>query len=289
KVTSSIDLRLVLELPNPLWTLMQVHYLWIPCVMELLQLELDDWENTDQNYRSLRMTCIRKLSKAFNVLPPSLFLVNIRWEHQHPIRGGGFADFCNEALLWRQLRHPNVLPFFGVNTTLFGFCLVSPWMSNGDIIKEIANGLNYLHSLKPPVVHGDVRGANILMNDDGHCCLADFGLAIASKSTGLLTTTGHGTRGAIRWMAPELITIHTGEGSKEPLSRDQHPRDVYAFACTVVEILSCNIPFSDKPTDIAVMFAIVNGVRPGRPDGVWCPDDIWSLVKLCWSQKPGDR
>ncbi|KAF9063268.1 kinase-like domain-containing protein [Rhodocollybia butyracea] len=314
---------------------MQVHRLWIPCVMELLQLELDDWANTDEKCRSLCMACIRKLSRAFNVLPPSLFLVNIQREHPHPIRGGGFADiwkgkigeqaiclkvlctylesdestrkkvgsdFCNEALLWRQLRHPNILPFFGVNTTLFGFCLVSPWMSNGDIvtylknhpdhgrrsvIMEIADGLNYLHSLKPPVVHGDVRGANILMNDDGHCCLADFGLAIASESTGLLTTTGHGTRGAIRWMAPELI--HTGEQAKKPLSRDQRPRDVYAFACTVVEILSCNVPFSEKPTDIAVMFAIVNGLRPGRPEGVWCPDDIWSLIKLCWSQKPGDR
>ncbi|KAF9060403.1 kinase-like domain-containing protein [Rhodocollybia butyracea] len=276
---------------------MQVHNLWIPCVMELLQLELDDWANTDEKYRSLCMACIRNLSRAFNVLPP-LFLVNIQREHPHPIRGGGFADiwkgkigdqaiclkvlrtylesdeltrkkvesdFCNEALLWRQLRHPNVLPFFGVNTTLFGFCLVSPWMSNGDIvtrsvIMEIADGLNYLHSLKPPVVHGDVCGANILMNHDGHCCLADFGLAIASL-------------------------IHTGEQAKKPLSRDQRPRDVYAFACTVVEILSCNVPFSEKPTDIAVMFAIVNGLRPGRPEAVWCPDDI----KLCWSQKPGDR
>ncbi|KAF9060402.1 hypothetical protein BDP27DRAFT_1301860 [Rhodocollybia butyracea] len=265
EVTSSADLRTVLASPDPVWTLMQVHHLWIPCVMELLQLELDDWANTDEKYRSLCMACIRKLSRAFNVLPPSLFLVNIQREHPHPIRGGGYADiwrgkigdqavclkvlrmylesdeqirqklesdFCHEALLWRQLRHPNVLPFFGVNTTLFGFCLVSPWMSNGDIvmylknhpdhnrrsvIMEIADGLNYLHSLKPPVVHGDVRGANILMNDDGHCCLADFGLAIASESTGLLTTTGHGTRGAIRWMAPELI--HTGERSRKPLSR----------------------------------------------------------------------
>lgn len=46
-----------------------------------------------------------------------------------------------EVLLWRQLNHPNILPFLGVNTELFApsFCIVSPWMSNGDIMTHAQN------------------------------------------------------------------------------------------------------------------------------------------------------
>lgn len=46
-----------------------------------------------------------------------------------------------EVLLWRQLNHPNILPFLGVNTELFApsFCIVSPWMSNGDIMAYARN------------------------------------------------------------------------------------------------------------------------------------------------------
>lgn len=44
--------------------------------------------------------------------------------------------FCQEALVWRQLRHPNVLPFLGVSEDLFTprYCLISPWMVNGNIM-----------------------------------------------------------------------------------------------------------------------------------------------------------
>ena len=41
--------------------------------------------------------------------------------------------FCKEAVLWRRLKHPNVVPFLGVNSTLFELCIVSEWMPHGDI------------------------------------------------------------------------------------------------------------------------------------------------------------
>ncbi len=48
-------------------------------------------------------------------------------------------DFCQEALVWRQLHHPNVLPFLGVSEDLFApsYCLISPWMVNGNIISYL--------------------------------------------------------------------------------------------------------------------------------------------------------
>ncbi|KIK53350.1 hypothetical protein GYMLUDRAFT_179106, partial [Collybiopsis luxurians FD-317 M1] len=150
----------------------------------------------------------RHLSRRFQILPLSLIIRDIKREGQNPVAGGGFADiwrgilnekpvclkvlrltlerdekardeirqqFCHEALVWRQLHHPNILPLLGVNIDVFhpSFCLISPWMSNGDIItflkqnpqhnlpwvlREIAAGLHYLHSRDPPVIHGDIRG-----------------------------------------------------------------------------------------------------------------------------------
>jgi hypothetical protein len=41
--------------------------------------------------------------------------------------------FRNEALDWKYLPHPSIVPFIGVTTEFCPFCLISPWMSNGDI------------------------------------------------------------------------------------------------------------------------------------------------------------
>ncbi|KAJ7806261.1 hypothetical protein B0H13DRAFT_1669889, partial [Mycena leptocephala] len=43
--------------------------------------------------------------------------------------------FSREALIWCQLSHPNILPFFGVYYLETRLCLVSPWMENGNIMK----------------------------------------------------------------------------------------------------------------------------------------------------------
>ena len=49
------------------------------------------------------------------------------------------GDFLSELVLWRRLSHPNVLPFYGVHfldTTLeTRFCLVCPWMENGNVVE----------------------------------------------------------------------------------------------------------------------------------------------------------
>ncbi|KAH8810394.1 hypothetical protein DL96DRAFT_1442850, partial [Flagelloscypha sp. PMI_526] len=104
----------------------------------------------------------------YNVLPPSFHLHEVSVTSQHPIAGGGYADiylgsltgqtvclkvlrifqqsspsqkqavnraFCNEAFIWRQLRHPNILPFFGVTGDAFPgrLSLVSPYLKRGNV------------------------------------------------------------------------------------------------------------------------------------------------------------
>ncbi|KAE9390761.1 kinase-like protein [Gymnopus androsaceus JB14] len=284
------------------------------------------------NRRCLR--ALRHISAKYEILPSSLVVQDVQREGHNPVAGGGFADiwrgtigkksvclkvlrlviepeeevrkkirkqFCNEALLWRQLKHPNILPLLGVNAELFNpsFCLISPWMANKDILSylkqnpkhnrhkvlvEIAAGLSYLHSRDPPIIHGDIRGANILVSDDCRCCLADFGLALvtAESRTWSIATTST-LKGAIRWMAPELII-------QDPSTSSNHASgDVYAFGCTIVEILTLQLPFHDQRTDAAVLYSLMSGKRPSRPKDVWCPDPIWALTTRCWTQDAAAR
>ena len=48
--------------------------------------------------------------------------------------------FYREALLWHQLRHTSILEFIGLDRSTFDgcICMVSPWMSNGDIARYLA-------------------------------------------------------------------------------------------------------------------------------------------------------
>ncbi|KAF7377829.1 hypothetical protein MSAN_00206400 [Mycena sanguinolenta] len=153
--------------------------------------------------------------------------------------------FRKEALIWRNLDyHDYVLPFLGVDSETFpGFlCMVSPWMSKGVIVSndggpredsipvliyEIAMGLQYLHSQN--IVHGDLRGANILLDDQGHARLADFGLAAVVD--GPLAPTNRG--GSLRWMAPELLNP---ESCGLKVFKRTFASDIYAFGCVCVEV-----------------------------------------------------
>ncbi|PBK81427.1 kinase-like protein [Armillaria gallica] len=208
-------------------------------------------------------------------------------------------NFCSEALLWRNLKHPNILPFLGVRRDLFApsFCLISPWMKNGNImsflernpchnrlqsITEIARGMAYLHSLNPPIVHGDIRGANILVTDDFHCCLCDFGLALAVESQAPGSSSLSRLSGSLRWLPPELMAIRLFD------QRYVTARDVYSYGCTVIEIYSGRPPFSHIWAEGAIINEVlVNGSRPEKPSEL--PESIWVLLKDCFNTDASQR
>ncbi|KAJ7229443.1 kinase-like domain-containing protein, partial [Mycena rebaudengoi] len=149
------------------------------------------------------------------------------------------SKFCREALVWKELHHQYILPFLGIEGDSFpsSLCMVSPWMEHGTVLNylkeyghsnvdkllyEIVQGLAYLHSSR--IVHGDLRGTNILINEDWSACLADFGLSIVDNAT-FSTTTNRG--GSLYWMAPELL-VPDQFGLKFALTPAS---DVYAFGC----------------------------------------------------------
>ncbi|KAF4569714.1 hypothetical protein EYR40_008693 [Pleurotus pulmonarius] len=211
--------------------------------------------------------------------------------------------FCREALVWQHLKHPNVLPFIGIDPENFeSLCIVSPWMENGTALSYlklngyndvdlmlygIGQGLAYLHSLE--VVHGDLRGANILVDDEGNARIADFGLAVL---TDMSTQTSSTYPGSVRWMAPELL--YPASQGYEKFQRTRSS-DVYSFACVCVELYTGLVPFSDIRYDATVALKVVAGERPGRPtwdDGPRkgrMPSALWTLVQSCWSQVCNQR
>ncbi|KAJ6542649.1 kinase-like domain-containing protein [Mycena capillaripes] len=297
--------------------------------LDAVQDVLDRGSLPSAEHTSQARRLIIRLSQACDQLPSSLFITGVTDHDEHPTFWGGFGDiyrasfkgskvalkrirrfhagadspktrlqFCREALVWQTLHHKYVLPLIGIDRETFpsSFCMVSPWMKHGTILKylnehgradvdkmllQIAQGLGYLHSMK--VVHGDLRGTNILVSEDWNVCLADFGLTgiiddAVSNTNGAHTSSNHA--GSLRWFAPELIaptTFGCERFVRTPAS------DVYAFAC----LYTGAPPFSDVSPDIAAMLKVVTGERPARPAPM--SDNLWQLVTAAWAQNFLDR
>ncbi|KAF7349186.1 Kinase-like protein [Mycena sanguinolenta] len=264
---------------------------------------------------------LQKVSEAQEQLPSSLFITGVKDHDQYPTFSGGFSDvylasyqernvalkrlrtftaystpkhtrlFCKEAMVWQDLRHRFILPLLGIDRSTFApsFCMVSPWMKNGTVLKylrdhgqgdenrlllEIAQGLDYLHLMN--VVHGDLRGTNILITDDGNACLSDFGLATTIDdvdSTTAVTSTSN-RAGSVRWFAPELIDPTKFGCSKFTRTKAS---DVYAYACVCLE----SPPFPSLP-EITASIRVIEGKRPEQPPNM--PAALWQLVTTAWAE-----
>jgi len=283
---------------------------------------------------SLKNRCfrvLRKVSHSHAVLPKSYYPGGVTLSDAIPYASGGFADiwkgqrdgnqvcvkafrtqttgnldkikrrFYREIIGWKYVSHPNVLPFHGVSEALFPFCIITPWLSNGNIIEytkknqrvnrlqllaQTVCGLEYLHSLS--IVHTGINPGNILIDDDGTACLGDFGI------TGVITdptvvepgSTTTSRPGVVRYMAPELLNPPQ---FSLPNSNPSKESDVYSLAMTAYETLTEVLPFGNARDGI-IIFHVVTGDRPPRPPNTrWLKDQIWNMIMTCWSEKREQR
>ncbi|KAF8174711.1 hypothetical protein K438DRAFT_1848858, partial [Mycena galopus ATCC 62051] len=287
--------------------------------LDVVQETLDRGFMMSQEHNRMALRIIRKLSESCDMLPTSLFIVGLRGgfgdiyralygdqrvalkRMRHFLRGSDLRrirlKFCREALLWKDLHHPHILPFLGIDRDSFpsSLCMVSPWMEHGTIMNylkthgyatvdkllyQIAQGLEYLHSQN--IVHGDLRGANILIKEDWSACLTDFGLSIFSDATATMSTT---RAGSLYWMAPELLVPERFglKFARTPAT------DVYAFGCVCFELYTERPPFSAWPEPAALM-KVLNGERPERPQGPPALSDIlWQHVTEFLAESPLTR
>ncbi|KLO08214.1 kinase-like protein, partial [Schizopora paradoxa] len=210
-----------------------------------------------------------------------------------------------EAVLWKMTNHPNVLPFVG----LFRFkdmqgriALVSPWMRNGNLLSyarkragvdranllaQAARGLLYLHAVN--IIHGDLKCANIMVNDEGSVQLADFGLATVESVRATVTGSMSSSAGNPRWLAPELMFPEMFGGG----GKSTRESDAYSFGMTALELFTEQVPFYDL-APLALPFEVaVNGLEPSWPgpdaEARGMTPDIWNLMRSCWKRDPSSR
>ncbi|KII88351.1 hypothetical protein PLICRDRAFT_621516 [Plicaturopsis crispa FD-325 SS-3] len=206
-----------------------------------------------------------------------------------------------EALVWDHLHHRHVTPFWGICYDQ-GYgpvpSLVCPYFKNGDLlyylkthqnvdrmalVRQAAAGLEYMHRHR--VVHGDIKAANILINDNFEACLSDFGLSRILDVSGFTTNAMAGT---FRWMAQELLRTN-GADDEDRTPRVTTASDIWAFAMTVLEILTTRLPYCDVRSDVAVLLAVNEGARPARHSYPEISDDIWDILQACWVADPDLR
>ncbi|KAG8723297.1 hypothetical protein FRC09_003898 [Ceratobasidium sp. 395] len=144
--------------------------------------------------------------------------------------------------------------------------MISPWMELGSVnrairinpdldryrlCKQLAAAIKHLHEVEN-VIHGDIKGDNVLMASDGTLKLTDFGLAIMHDKTLQFSQTDPG-RGTTRWMAPELY-----DGAQR--CRES---DIYAMGMTMLEMLTGKQPFHEiRGGDPAIIKAVLGGRTP---------------------------
>lgn len=201
-------------------------------------------------------------------------------------------NFQREAALLASLRHPAIPQIFDYFVEVNRYFLVMEYVEGESLAAraaragpppenellryaaQICDVLSYLADQRPPVVHRDVKPANILLRGDpAQAVLVDFGVAKpkAGRST---DTSAWGTRG---YAPPEQIA-----GRAEPRS------DVYALAASLYHLLT-----HDDPADHPLAFPRLGQLSPalqgiigpalalnpqGRPEAVQLKGALAKLV-----------
>nr|CAG4716008.1 unnamed protein product [Naegleria fowleri] len=207
-------------------------------------------------------------------------------------------EFEREVSLLGSIRHPNIVQFFGVIISGPKKFMVVEYLQKGSLDKlinnsrngtevvdlerkvhfllDIANGMNYLHNLKPnPVIHRDLKPGNILLcgtdRNKYTAKICDFGLSkTLSNSRTNSATTNIGT---LFYMSNEMISGDTNYN---------HKVDIYSFAIIMWELFFEENPYMNSNSTklykfvknqkeehdalgIKLLFKVMHGLRPVIP------------------------
>lgn len=209
--------------------------------------------------------------------------------------------FMNEATVWTRLKHSNVLELLGSSSpSSSSWFFVSPYYENGNLVSflsrlpqleaafilrathDIAKGMAYLHSMN--ILHGDLKGANVLVGNEQECLICDFGQSQLKSELYKINgkPLSHGT---FRWRAPELMS---GPAHLEK------PVDVYAFSICCIEVLGKGeLPWGSDVNDDEIRVSVRDyKIRPNIPQTVLekeQQDGLIRVVEQCWAQDPSLR
>jgi predicted Ser/Thr protein kinase len=207
--------------------------------------------------------------------------------------GEAFRErFRREAMLQAALEHPNIVPVYEAGESDEGLFIAMKLVRGTDlkrlaedgdlevaraldILAQAADALDAAHGVG--LVHRDVKPQNILVDDDDHAYLADFGLTKGAGERGV-TLTGQ-YMGSLDYTAPEQIR-------GEPFGASG---DLYAFAAVLYEAFTGEVPFP-YDNEAAILYAHVSEPPPrasdSRPELPAAVDDV---IARGLSKRPEDR
>ncbi|KAF8733262.1 Protein tyrosine kinase, partial [Rhizoctonia solani] len=209
---------------------------------------------------------------------------------------------AHEVYVWSKCKHSNVLELVGVAQYRSRIVMVSPWMKQGNLVTflsknpdvdkyaicaQVAEGVAHLHG--HGIIHGDIKGSNILMSDNGIPKLTDFGSAQIDWCT-LEFTGSTKIQTTMSFSAPEILKTR---GNLKLTTAT----DVYSLGMTVLfalqEAITGSTPYSDYEGMVPTG-KIIEGLKPARPKK-YLPKNykqanvIWGLLTHCWELEPENR
>ncbi|XP_011792465.1 PREDICTED: receptor-interacting serine/threonine-protein kinase 2 [Colobus angolensis palliatus] len=239
--------------------------------------------------------------------------VQVAVKHLHihtPLLDSERKDVLREAEILHKARFSYILPILGICNEPEFLGIVTEYMPNGSlnellhrkteypdvawplrfrILHEIALGVNYLHNMTPPLLHHDLKTQNILLDNEFHVKIADFGLSkwrmmSLSQSRSSKSAPEGGT---IIYMPPE--NYEPGQKSRASIKHD-----IYSYAVITWEVLSRKQPFEDVTNPLQIMYSVSQGHRPvineeSLPYDIPHRAHMISLIESGWAQNPDER
>ncbi|WOL18788.1 serine/threonine-protein kinase STY46-like isoform X4 [Canna indica] len=198
-------------------------------------------------------------------------------------------EFNQEVDILRKVHHKNVVRFIGACTKPTEFCIVTEYMTGGNLYDylhkdhvtlklaqllkfsiDICKGMAYLH--QSSIIHRDLKTANLLMDANCVVKVADFGVARFQNEDGVMTAE----TGTYRWMAPEVINHQLYD----------HKADVFSFAIVLWELATSRVPY-DNMSPLQAALGVRQGLRPDPPENMH--PRLLDLMQRCWDAVPAKR
>jgi serine/threonine protein kinase/Tol biopolymer transport system component len=208
----------------------------------------------------------------------------------------GPRRFLREIELTASLQHPHILPLFESGSADGLLYYVMPYVAGETlrerlvreqqlsievavrIAREVADALEYAH--RHGIIHRDVKPENILLGEDGHAMLSDFGIALAvSNAAGARITRTGLSLGTPQYMAPEQA------GGRPVDART----DVYALGCVLYEMLAGEPPFTGPTAQAIIVRLLSETPRPLAAQRASVPEHVDAAVRVAIEKLPADR
>eukprot|EP00891_Asterochloris_glomerata_P009732 jgi/Astpho2/9732/e_gw1.00149.41.1_t len=208
-------------------------------------------------------------------------------------------EFRAEVSIMKRLKHPNVVLFMGACTRAPNLSIVTQFVPRGSLYRllhrsgtatspalklddqkririalDVARGMNYLHSCKPPIVHRDLKSPNLLVDKDLTVKVCDFGMSRVRRTTLLSSKTQAGTP---EWTAPEVLRSQSYNEKS----------DVYSFGVILWELMTNKEPWGDMtPMQVVGAVGWANKQLPITDD--MQPAVLRNLIVQCFKE-PQER